>query len=79
MTLPTDLHGLPDVHEKGLPPGPIDTPTLASIDAALEPEHVKAGYLYFLAKNDGRHECVREDAQADATWQERSRSTATSE
>ncbi|MCU0505343.1 MAG: endolytic transglycosylase MltG [Chloroflexi bacterium] len=37
---------------KGLPPGPIDTPTLTSIDAALTPD-TKGGYLYFLAKKDG--------------------------
>ena len=37
---------------KGLPPGPIDTPTIASIDAALKPD-TKGGYLYFLAKKDG--------------------------
>lgn len=37
---------------KGLPPGPIDTPTVASIDAALKPD-TKGGYLYFLAKKDG--------------------------
>jgi len=36
----------------GLPPGPIATPTLTSIDAALEPD-TKDGYLYFLAKGDG--------------------------
>ncbi|MFL5778509.1 MAG: endolytic transglycosylase MltG [Chloroflexota bacterium] len=36
----------------GLMPGPIATPTVASIDAALEPD-TKDGYLYFLAKNDG--------------------------
>ena len=37
---------------QGLPPGPIATPTLASIDAALDPD-TKDGYLYFLAKSDG--------------------------
>jgi cell division protein YceG involved in septum cleavage len=37
---------------KGLPPGPIATPTVASIDAALDPD-TKGGYLYFVAKNDG--------------------------
>jgi UPF0755 protein len=36
----------------GLIPGPICTPTVASIDAALAPE-TKQGYLYFVAKNDG--------------------------
>ena len=35
----------------GLPPGPICTPTLASIDAALAPDTAE-GYVYFVAKND---------------------------
>ncbi|HEX7950320.1 MAG TPA: endolytic transglycosylase MltG [Candidatus Limnocylindrales bacterium] len=37
---------------KGLPPGPLSTPTIASIDAALEPD-TSTGYLYFVAKGDG--------------------------
>jgi UPF0755 protein len=37
---------------KGLPPGPICTPTVASIDAALHPD-TRGGYLFFLAKKDG--------------------------
>ena len=37
---------------KGLPPGPIATPTNSAIDAALDPD-TKDGYLYFLAKGDG--------------------------
>lgn len=37
----------------GLPPGPIASPGLASIDAALEPADVN--YLYFVSKNDGSH------------------------
>ena len=42
-------------------PGPIATPTLASIDAALNPD-TKDHYLYFLAKKDGSGEHgVRED------------------
>lgn len=35
----------------GLPPGPICNPSLASIQAALNPE--QTDYLYFVAKNDG--------------------------
>ena len=38
---------------RGLPPGPIANPALASIAAALQP--AKADYLYFVSKNDGTH------------------------
>lgn len=38
---------------KGLPPGPIASPGLKSIIAALNP--AKVPYLYFVAKNDGTH------------------------
>lgn len=37
----------------GLPPTPIAMPGLASIEAALHPEHTKA--LYFVGKGDGSH------------------------
>ncbi len=38
---------------KGLPPGPIASPSIASLQAALEPEQTP--YLYFVAKQDGTH------------------------
>jgi UPF0755 protein len=38
----------------GLPPGPIGSPGVASMDAALEPAAVP--YLYFVAAPDGHHE-----------------------
>ena len=38
---------------RGLPPGPICSPGLASIQAVLEP--VETDYLYFLARGDGSH------------------------
>ena len=36
-----------------LPPGPICNPSLASIEAALNPE--QTNYLYFVATGDGTH------------------------
>ena len=41
------------LHE-GLPPGPICSPGLASIEAALYPDE-ESEYLYFVAKGDGTH------------------------
>ncbi|MCX8068880.1 MAG: endolytic transglycosylase MltG [Thermodesulfovibrionales bacterium] len=38
---------------KGLPPGPIASPSIASIKAALHP--AKVSYLYFVSRNDGTH------------------------
>jgi UPF0755 protein len=52
QALPPELAGYNTYTSKGLPPGPITTPTITSIDAVLEPD-TKAGYLYFLAKGDG--------------------------
>ena len=39
-------------HSRGLPPWPICSPGLASLEAALQPDTAD-GYLYFLAKGDG--------------------------
>ena len=38
---------------RGLPPGPIASPGLAAIEAALDPAPVK--YLYFVARDERRH------------------------
>jgi len=38
---------------RGLPPGPINSPGLSSIMAAIYPDDNK--YLYFVAKGDGSH------------------------
>jgi UPF0755 protein len=43
----TNLQGYQTYQVAGLIPGPISTPSLASIDAALKP-NTKAGYLYFV-------------------------------
>ncbi len=55
-TLPTDLPkalaGYNTYTSKGLPPGPICTPTVASIDGALDPD-TRGGNLYFFAAKDG--------------------------
>jgi peptidoglycan lytic transglycosylase G len=52
VPLPTALAGYNTYTSKGLPPGPICSPALASIEAALHPD-TSTGYLYFIAKNDG--------------------------
>ena len=55
--LPDDLAGYNTYTHTGLIPGPICTPTLKSIDAALNPD-TKDHYLYFLAKADGSGDIV---------------------
>ncbi|MEA2608271.1 MAG: hypothetical protein QOJ75_514 [Chloroflexota bacterium] len=52
LPLPDAVAGYNTYTHAGLPPGPLCTPTLTSIDAALEPD-TATGYLYFLAKGDG--------------------------
>ena len=37
----------------GLPPGPVNSPSLRSLEASLYPANVR--YLYFVARPDGRH------------------------
>jgi UPF0755 protein len=56
ITLPKELAGYQSYRVKGLPPGPISTPTVASIDAALAPD-TTGHYFYFLAipNGGGRH------------------------
>jgi len=50
--LATD-HPYNTYRRSGLPPGPIASPGLAAIEAALDPAPVK--YLYFVAMDDQRH------------------------
>jgi UPF0755 protein len=52
QTLPTALAGYNTYTSPGLPPGPICSPSILSIDAALTPD-TSAGYLFFIAKGDG--------------------------
>ncbi len=52
LDLPESLLGYDTYTQAGLPPGPIATPTLKSIDAALSP-NTKDKFIYFLAIPDG--------------------------
>ena len=52
ITLPAELEGFQTYQRPGLFSGPICTPTLASMDAALTPDTAD-GYLFFVAKRDG--------------------------
>jgi UPF0755 protein len=52
VKLPDALAGYQSYQRRGLPPGPICTPSLKSIDAALKPT-TKTHYLFFLAIPDG--------------------------
>ena len=47
-----DLEGYQTYHSRGLPPGPICTPSFGSLAAALSPDTAD-DYLYFMAKGDG--------------------------
>jgi UPF0755 protein len=48
VTVPADLQSYQTYLNPGLPDGPIDTPTLRSIRAALDPD-TRGGYLFFYA------------------------------
>ncbi len=45
----------------GLPPGPIGQPSAASIEAALHP--ITTGFLFFVARPDGKHVFTRTHAE----------------
>ncbi len=56
----------------GLPPGPICSPGLASLEAAAQP--ADAPYLYFVSRNDGTHvfaETLAEHNRNVELWQRR--------
>ena len=52
VQFPDDLAAYNTYKHAGLPPGPIDSPGTASLQAAMVPDTAD-GYFYFLAKNDG--------------------------
>ncbi len=53
QVLPESLAGYNTYVVRGLPPGPIATPSLASIDAALAPD-TKSAFTYFVAIPEGK-------------------------
>jgi cell division protein YceG involved in septum cleavage len=61
-----DLQGFQTYQTPGLVPWPICTPSLPSIDAALEPDTADK-YIYFLAipDGDGAHAFARTKAEHD--------------
>ncbi len=67
VTVSDDLQGYQTYQNRGLIPGPICTPTVASIDAALEPDTAE-DYLYFLAIPDesGQHVFAKTLAEHNA-------------
>ena len=67
IPLPDSLMGYQTYTQPGLIPGPIATPTLVSIDAALHPDTADK-YIYFLAipDGDGKHVFAKTAKQHDA-------------
>jgi UPF0755 protein len=50
--VPAELAGYQTYQKRGLPPGPICSPRVSSVEAALAPD-TSTGYLYFVAIPDG--------------------------
>jgi UPF0755 protein len=71
LELPESLAGYNSYVVPELPPGPIATPTLASIDAALDPD-TEDKYIYFLAIPDGggAHVFAKSKKEHDANRKE---------
>ena len=69
VPLPPNLAPYNTYTSKGLPPGPICSPAIASIDAALNP-NTSTGYLYFLATGQaGKTVYAKTQAQHQANVQ----------
>lgn len=66
VKLPDNLAGYQSYQRKGLPPGPICTPSVKSIDAALKPD-TKDKFFYFLAipNGEGSHVFAKTKAEHD--------------
>jgi UPF0755 protein len=62
--LPADLAGYNTYTHQGLIPGPICTPTIADIDAALNP-NTKDKYIYFLGIPDSGGKTVYAKSKAE--------------
>ncbi len=72
VTVPSDLQGYQTFQVTGLIPGPISSPTVTDIDAALNPD-TSTGYLYFLATpNNGptvfAHTLAEQNANIKKYW-----------
>jgi UPF0755 protein len=67
VVFPDNLVAYNTYHHAGLPPYPICSPSGPSLAAAMTPD-TTAGYLYFLAKNDGSgtHAFAKTQAEQDA-------------
>lgn len=63
VRLDDDLFGYQSYRSRGLPPGPIRSPSIGSIEAVLNPD--AHDFLYFVAKNDGSSSHA-----FAATWEE---------
>ena len=62
VSLPGDLAGFQTYRTRGLPPGPIRSPSVDSINGVLAPDSSEL-FLYFVSKGDGSHAFAR-------TWEE---------
>ena len=71
VTTYESLAGYDTYAVRGLPPGPIATPTVGSIDAALKPD-TKSKYTYFVAipDGDGKHDFSKSLAEHEQKLRE---------
>ncbi len=68
LNLPPNLAGYNTYRSAGLPPGPLLSPGLSALTAAMNP-NTKDGYLYFLAAADGKVYYAHTQAEQDANAQ----------